>query len=91
MKYAFERTGRYDAAVREAFTTVGKNLAMTTIVLGGAFTMFTLSPISNMARIGALAVVGLFAALITDYLATPALISLTRPFGEDRGPGPDDA
>ncbi len=83
MKSEFERHGSYERAVRESFATVGKNLAMTTIVLGGTFTMFTLSPISNMARIGALAFTGLFVALIVDYLATPALISLTRPFGEE--------
>ena len=85
MKYEFERHGSYERAVRRAFSTVGKNLAMTTIVLGGAFTMFTPSPVSNMARIGALAVTGLLVALIIDYLATPSLISLTRPFGEERG------
>ncbi|MEM7409640.1 MAG: MMPL family transporter [Myxococcota bacterium] len=84
MKVEYERSGDYDRAIRETFSTVGTNLAMTTIVLGGAFLMFTLSPISNMARIGFLACTGLFVALITDYLATPALISWSRPFGEDR-------
>ncbi|MEM7504825.1 MAG: MMPL family transporter, partial [Pseudomonadota bacterium] len=84
MKYEFERHGSYDRAVRGAFSTVGKNLAMTTIILGGAFLMFTPSPVSNMARIGVLAFTGLFVALITDYLATPALISLTKPFGEEK-------
>ncbi|MEM9177820.1 MAG: MMPL family transporter [Myxococcota bacterium] len=84
MKVEFETGGSYDAAIRGAFATVGTNLAMTTIVIGGTFLMFTPSPISNMARIGTLACTGLFVALITDYLATPSLISLTRPFGEPR-------
>ncbi len=84
MKVEFERGGTYEDSIRSAFATVGTNLAMTTIVIGGTFMMFTPSPISNMARIGALACTGLFVALITDYLATPSLISMTRPFGEEK-------
>ncbi len=84
VKFEFERCGRYAQAVHAAFATVGKNLAMTTIILGGTFGIYTLSPMSGMVRIGMLAAGGLFVALITDYLATPALIMLTKPFGKER-------
>ncbi len=84
VKYEFERCLNYEKAIRASFVTVGKNLAMTTIILGGTFAMYTLSPVSALGRIGMLASIGLLVALITDYLATPAFILLTKPFGEEK-------
>ena len=84
IKFEFEKCGNYNKAIIAAFHTVGKNLAMTTIILCVSFGMFTLSPVANMVRIGYLAPIGLFAALIADYFVTPALISLTKPFGKEK-------
>lgn len=83
IKFEFEKCGIYNKAIVAAFHTVGKNLAMTTIILCASFAMFTFSPVANMVRIGYLAPMGLLAALIADYFVTPALISLTKPFGKE--------
>lgn len=86
IKYEFEKCGNYYDANIAAFRTVGRNIAMTTIILCATFAMYTFSPVSNLVRIGYLASVGLMAALITDYFATPALIMLTKPFGKETNP-----
>ncbi len=83
IKYEFEKCGNYNKAIISAFHTIGKNLAMTTIILCASFAMFTFSPVANMVRIGYLAPMGLLAALVADYFVTPALISLTKPFGKE--------
>lgn len=80
IKVSFEKNGDYSQAVTEAFTTIGRNLAMTTIILSVAFGIFMTSPLNMIFRIGLMAIIGLFAALVADYLLTPALIYLTRPF-----------
>lgn len=82
IKYTFEKTGDYYHAIVETFTTVGRNLSMTTIILCAAFGVFMTSPLNMIHRIGLMAIVGLCAALIADYLLTPALIYLTKPFGK---------
>jgi predicted RND superfamily exporter protein len=83
IKYEFEKFGHYETAILESFRTVGKTLAMTTIILSATFGMYMLSIVNNMARIGLLASMGLIVALLADYLMTPALILLTKPFGQE--------
>jgi uncharacterized protein len=83
IKYEFEQCGNYGTAVLKSFGTVGKTLAMTTIVLSATFAMYMFSPVANMVRIGLLASLGLIVALLADYLMTPALILLTKPFGPE--------
>jgi hypothetical protein len=75
--------GNYEEAILKAFKTVGKTLTMTTIILSAAFAMYTFSSVANMVRIGYLASMGLIAALIIDFLMTPALILFTKPFGKE--------
>ncbi|MGD2035634.1 MAG: MMPL family transporter [Bacteroidales bacterium] len=86
IKFEFEKCNNYNKAIIKSFHTVGKSLAMTTIILCVSFTMFCFSPIANMVRIGYLASMGLLVALLTDYLVTPALISITKPFGKEKKP-----
>ncbi|PIE04901.1 MAG: hypothetical protein CSA76_01820 [Spirochaetales bacterium] len=81
--YKFERCGNYTRSVLESFRSVGKTLAMTTIILSATFGTFMFSPVNNMARFGLLASIGLIVALLADYLMTPALILLTKPFGQE--------
>jgi predicted RND superfamily exporter protein len=83
IKFEFEKCGNYNQAIIASFHTVGKSLAMTTIILCATFGMFCFSPIANMVRIGYLASMGLLVALITDYFVTPALICLAKPFGKE--------
>ena len=83
IKVEFERCSDYHQAIIKSFHTVGKNMAMTTIILCASFLMFVFSPVSNITRIGYLAIMGLSAALVADYFVTPALIYLTKPFGKE--------
>lgn len=83
IKYEFEHYGNYERAVFESFRIVGKTLAMTTIILSATFAMYMFSPVANFARIGLLASLGLIVALLADYLMTPALVLLTKPFGPE--------
>lgn len=84
IKFEFEKCGNYNRSIIKSFHTVGKNLAMTTVILCVSFLMFTFSPVANMVRIGYLAPLGLLAALVADYFVTPALISMTKPFGKEK-------
>lgn len=84
IKYEFELHGSYEQAILRSFKTVGKTLGMTTIVLSATFAMYMFSLVANLARIGLLASVGLIAALVIDYLMTPALILVTKPFGKEQ-------
>jgi uncharacterized protein len=84
IKYEFEKCGNYRTAILRSFGTVGKTLAMTTVILSATFAMYIPSPVANMGRIGILASMGLLVALLTDYLMTPILIMLTRPFGREQ-------
>jgi len=84
IKYEFERSGNYRTAVLDSLDKVGKTLLMTTVILSATFAMYMFSPIAALMRIGLLASMGLIVALIADYLLTPLLIFLTRPFGRER-------
>lgn len=83
-KYVFENEQSYDAAIRKTFYSIGKTLAMTTIILSATFLMYLFAKMDAILRLGILAAVGLFSALIADYLMTPILIYITKPFGKER-------
>ncbi len=84
IKYEFEKCGNYESAILKSFRTVGKTLAMTTMILTATFAMYMFSPVANMARIGLLSSMGLIVALVADYLMTPVLILWTKPFGKEK-------
>ncbi len=83
IKHEFEKCGNYQDAVLTAFSTVGRSLLMTTIVLTVSFATYMLSPVKMVQDLGLLASIGLLAALITDFLITPALMIMTKPFGRE--------
>jgi len=83
-KYLFEKEGFYDKAIVGSFYSIGKTLAMTTIILSVTFLMYMASKIDAFLRLGILAAVGLFSALIADYLMTPVLIYISKPFGKEK-------
>ena len=56
---------------------------MTTAILVLTFAMFMTSVVKMYWHIGLLAVLGLSAALIADYLLTPVLMRWTNPFGRE--------
>ncbi len=84
IKYEFERCGNYKEATLTAFATVGRSLLMTTIVLSVSFATYILSPVKMVGDMGLLASIGLISALITDFLITPALMIITKPFGREK-------
>ena len=83
IKLAFEECGRYQEAIIIAFSSVAKNLVVTTVILSAAFGVLITSPLNMMNRLGLLTVIGLLAALLADLLLTPILIYITRPFGQE--------
>jgi len=83
IKYEFEMCGDYRQAILRAFSSIGLTLAMTTIILSLSFGAYIFSPIQTMRNVGLLAPIGLISALIADYLITPLLVFVTRPFGRD--------
>ncbi len=82
IKYEFEKEQNYRKAIITSFKHVGVALAMTTIILSAGFGMYIFAPAAVMSRMGLLIFMGLSAALVSDYLATPILIYLTKPFGK---------
>lgn len=81
-KYIYEQKQSYDAAIKQTFHSIGKTLAMTTIILSATFLMYLTCKIDAILRLGILAAVGLSSALIADYLMTPVLIYITKPFSK---------
>ncbi len=84
IKYEFEKYGNYREAVLTSFNTIGRSLLMTTIILSLSFLTYMLSPVKMIADMGLLGAIGLASALITDFLITPALMIITKPFGREK-------
>ena len=82
-KYLFEKEKSYERAIFGTFYSIGKTLAMTTIILSATFLMYLTNNIAAILRLGVLAAVGLLSALAADYLMTPVLIYITKPFGKE--------
>ncbi|MGP1454643.1 MAG: efflux RND transporter permease subunit [Treponema sp.] len=82
-KYLFEKERTYDYAIFKTFYSIGKTLAMTTIILSATFLVYLICKIDAILRLGVLAAVGLSAALVADYFMTPVLIYITKPFGKE--------
>ena len=82
-KYLFEKEKSYGYAVLGTFYSIGKTLAMTTIILSATFLVYLTNNIAAILRLGVLAAVGLSAALAADYFMTPVLIYMSKPFGKE--------
>ena len=81
-KYLFEKEKSYERAILSTFYSIGKTLAMTTIILSATFLVYLTCNIAAILRLGVLAAVGLMSALAADYLMTPVLIYISKPFGK---------
>lgn len=86
-KYLFEKEKSYNRAIFETFYSIGKTLAMTTIILSATFLVYLTCNIAAILRLGVLAAVGLLSALAADYLMTPVLIYISKPFGKEETNG----
>ena len=82
-KYLFEKDKSYNRAIFGTFYSIGKTLAMTTIILSATFLVYLVCKIDAILRLGVLAAVGLLSALAADYLMTPVLIYISKPFGKE--------
>ena len=59
-------------------------MCMTTVIICAMFVVYTLSVMNTMHRTGLLSIIGLSTALLADYLLTPVLIYITKPFGNEK-------
>lgn len=82
-KFEYQRTGSYNHAVLETFRTVGKAIFMTSFIIILTFSMYFTSIVNIFIHLGLFVCLGIFTALISDYLMTPVLVKLLRPFGKD--------
>ena len=83
VKYYYEVHGNYKDAILRTYLEIGKTMCMTTVIICAMFLIYAFSPMNTMHRIGMLSIVGLTAALAADYLMTPVLIYVTKPFGKE--------
>jgi len=83
VKYYYEVHGNYKDAILRTYLEIGKTMCMTTLIICAMFLIYAFSPMNTMHRIGMLSIVGLTAALAADYLMTPVLIYVTKPFGKE--------
>ena len=79
-KLEFEECGDYDISIINTFRTIGKTLCATTVILCASFASYSVSLLDGIVRIGLLGALGLFVALLADYLMTPILIYMLKPF-----------
>lgn len=85
--HEFERCGNYQQALYRAMESVGRAMAITTIVLVCGFMVFTISLLESMIMFGLLISLTVTIALIADYFLMPALILKLKLFGPERNPG----
>ena len=79
-KLEFEEGENYDEAIIGTFRTIGKTIGATTVILCASFASYSTSLIDGIVRIGLFGALGLFIALVADYLMTPILIYMLKPF-----------
>jgi len=79
-KLEFEDTGDYNVTITNTFRSIGKTLGATTVILCASFASYSVSLLDGIVRIGLLGALGLAVALVADYLMTPILIYMLKPF-----------
>ncbi len=82
-KLEFEETGDYDVSIINTFRSIGKTLGATTVILCASFASYSISLLDGIVRIGLLGALGLFVALLADYLMSPILIYMLKPFKKE--------
>ena len=84
IKYHFEMTADYRAAVENSYREIGKTMIMTTVILCAMFFIFLFSTMTVLVRLGYLSIIGLGSALVADYTVTPVLLYIAKPFSQKR-------
>ena len=80
----FARTGSYAESVRRTFTSVGKAIFLTTVILTLAFSPYLIADAKVFIHMGFLIGVGALAAMAADFFVTPVLLRLTRAYGPEK-------
>ena len=87
----FERSGVYDAALRETLRSVGRPITFTTLVLIVGNAVFLISSLLGLFKLGLLFGVAFLWALLADFYFAPALILLLKPLGPERASAAETA
>ena len=81
--HEFQRHGKYEKALREAMSDVGRALIITSIALVLGFLVNGFSEMRAQAYYGILLSAALVTALIADFLFMPSLVLWLKPFGPE--------
>jgi predicted RND superfamily exporter protein len=79
IRLELERSGSYRQGIIDSFRKIGKTLGTTTVILCAMFAVYAGSIIAMLYHVGILAIAGLAAALLADYLLTPLLLFTLKP------------
>ncbi len=79
----FEQCRDYGESIRRTFLAVGGALFITTVVLTLNFSAYMVSNVKMFFAMGILVGAGLISALLTDYIITPILLLMVKPFGRE--------
>ncbi|HJN73530.1 MAG TPA: MMPL family transporter [Myxococcota bacterium] len=71
--------GDHEGAIRRTVGSVGRSLAVTTIVLALGFSVLALAEVKSVVYFGVLISIAMLFALLVDLLVLPAVIMLIRP------------
>jgi predicted RND superfamily exporter protein len=91
IRLGLDKTGSYRQGALDSFGKIGKTLGTTTVILCAMFFVYALSPIAMLFHVGALAIIGMAAALLADYTLTPLLVYSLKPLGGERAAEPSKA
>jgi predicted RND superfamily exporter protein len=79
----YKAHGDTEAAIGHAFSTTGRAMTATTMIMITGFTVFAGATLINMQRFGLLMSITVLAALLIDLLLSPALLRLVYRRGAD--------
>lgn len=83
-KLNFLECGNYDNAIRMTYKTVGQALMKSSIILCCTLLAFTVAKMNNMVNMGFLTVIAIITATVSDFMLTPTIIKLIKPFGKEK-------
>ena len=79
-KLNYISTGNYDKAIQITYKTVGQALMKSSIILCCTLLAFTAAKMNNMINMGFLTAIAIASATVTDFMLTPTIIRLIKPF-----------
>ncbi len=80
----FNRKGSYLQSVKRTFSVVGVSVILSTLIISANFVVYGTSDAKQFIHLGALSVIGMAAALLSDLFVTPVLIKSFKIFGKEK-------